>query len=208
MMSKSELIQKIADDLSLSKKDVKAVIESLATHGYKELKKSGIFLLPGFAKFVVIKKPATKAGHLGRNSARFIGAVNTPVFRASTMLFPSAAAYDRYERGQYELISYGLHGLPTVTDLQDAVAQVQQWAHAAPQTDPQQQRYQHQQAGLPLFLGGEVEGGSRTIRRTLVISVAAVAGILLFAAIGLNQFAQSQIALLETPGYKIGRAHV
>jgi ABC-type transport system substrate-binding protein len=31
MMTKSELIQKIADELSLSKKDVKAVIESLAT---------------------------------------------------------------------------------------------------------------------------------------------------------------------------------
>jgi DNA-binding protein HU-beta len=59
-MSKSELIQKIADEHSLSRKDVKAVIESLATHGYKELKKSGEFLLPGFAKFVVIKKPATK----------------------------------------------------------------------------------------------------------------------------------------------------
>ncbi|MGA7546741.1 MAG: HU family DNA-binding protein [Methyloceanibacter sp.] len=59
-MSKSELIQKIADEQSLSKKDVKAVIESLAAVGYKELKKSGIFLLPGFAKFVVIKKPATK----------------------------------------------------------------------------------------------------------------------------------------------------
>jgi nucleoid DNA-binding protein len=61
MMSKSELIQKIADDLSLSKKDVKAVIESLATVGYKEMKKGGEFLLPGFAKFVVIKNPATKA---------------------------------------------------------------------------------------------------------------------------------------------------
>ena len=60
MMSKSELIQKIADELSLAKKDVKAVIESLATHGYKEMKKSGEFLLPGFAKFIVIKKPATK----------------------------------------------------------------------------------------------------------------------------------------------------
>lgn len=59
-MSKSELIQKIADEHSLSKKDVKAVIESLATVGYKELKKTGAFLLPGFAKFVVIKKPATK----------------------------------------------------------------------------------------------------------------------------------------------------
>ena len=60
MMSKSELIQKIADETSLAKKDVKAVVELLASVGYKELKKAGAFLLPGFAKFVVIKKPATK----------------------------------------------------------------------------------------------------------------------------------------------------
>jgi len=60
-MTKSELIQKIADDLELAKKDVKAVLESLATVGYKEMKKTGEFLLPGFAKFVVVKKPATKA---------------------------------------------------------------------------------------------------------------------------------------------------
>lgn len=62
MMSKSQLIQEIADKHpnSLSRKDVKGVIESLATIGYKELKKSGTFLVPGFAKFVVIKKPATK----------------------------------------------------------------------------------------------------------------------------------------------------
>jgi nucleoid DNA-binding protein len=60
MMSKSELIQKIADDLSLAKKDVKSVIESLATVGHKEMKKAGVFLLPGFAKFIVVKKPATK----------------------------------------------------------------------------------------------------------------------------------------------------
>jgi nucleoid DNA-binding protein len=59
MMSKSELIQKVADDCSLAKKDVKAVIESLASIGYKELKKAGAFVLPGFAKFIVVKKPAT-----------------------------------------------------------------------------------------------------------------------------------------------------
>jgi hypothetical protein len=41
-------------------KDVKGVIETLVTIGYKELKTSGMFLLPGLAKFVVIKKPATK----------------------------------------------------------------------------------------------------------------------------------------------------
>lgn len=60
-MTKSELIQKVSDQLSLARKDVKGVIESLATVGYKELKNNGTFLLPGFAKFVVIKKPATKA---------------------------------------------------------------------------------------------------------------------------------------------------
>src|SRR6476469_9323792 len=62
MMSRSELIQKIAEQQSnnITRKDVKAVIESLATIGYKELNKSGAFLVPGFAKFVVIKKPATK----------------------------------------------------------------------------------------------------------------------------------------------------
>jgi nucleoid DNA-binding protein len=60
-MTKSQLIEKIAESNELSKRDVKAVLESLATIGYKELKKNGLFLVPGFAKFVVIKKPATKA---------------------------------------------------------------------------------------------------------------------------------------------------
>src|SRR6266404_1410611 len=60
-MSKSQLIEKIAAENELAKKDVKGVLETLATSGYKELKKAGVFLLPGFAKFVVIKKPATKA---------------------------------------------------------------------------------------------------------------------------------------------------
>jgi DNA-binding protein HU-beta len=63
MQTKSELIQAIAEELSdkLTRKDVKEVLESLANVGYKELKKSGEFVVPGFAKFVVIKKPATKA---------------------------------------------------------------------------------------------------------------------------------------------------
>ncbi|MBN8982035.1 MAG: HU family DNA-binding protein [Pseudomonadota bacterium] len=60
-MSKSQLIEKIAEETEITKKQVKSVFDTLATVGYKELKKSGVFLLPGFAKFVVIKKPATKA---------------------------------------------------------------------------------------------------------------------------------------------------
>ena len=46
VMSKSELVQKIAEQHSnrnMARKDVKAVIESLAAIGYKELNKSGAF---------------------------------------------------------------------------------------------------------------------------------------------------------------------
>ncbi len=75
-------------------------------------------------------RPSTRAGHLGRAPEKFLGAVNTPVFRASTMLFPTVAKLEQAARGEYEGIGYGLHGLPTVTDLQDAVAEVE-GAHAA-----------------------------------------------------------------------------
>ena len=60
-MTKSQLIEQVATANELAKKQVKGVMESLASIGYKELKKNGVFVLPGFAKFVVIKKPATKA---------------------------------------------------------------------------------------------------------------------------------------------------
>jgi DNA-binding protein HU-beta len=60
-MTKSELIGQIAEHSKLKRGEVKGVMETLATIGYKELKKNGTFLVPGFAKFVVIKKPATKA---------------------------------------------------------------------------------------------------------------------------------------------------
>ena len=61
-MSKSELVQKIAGEVDgLSNKQVKGVMEALCTIGYKELKKNGMFQIPGFAKFVVVKKAATKA---------------------------------------------------------------------------------------------------------------------------------------------------
>ena len=59
-MTKSQLIEQIAAKSDLAKKDIKGMLERLAEVGYRELKKNGVFLVPGFAKFVVIKKPATK----------------------------------------------------------------------------------------------------------------------------------------------------
>jgi nucleoid DNA-binding protein len=62
-MTKTQLIQAIADAAGedVSKKHVKSVLEALTNIGHKQLKKSGVFTLPGFAKFRVVKKPATKA---------------------------------------------------------------------------------------------------------------------------------------------------
>jgi cysteine-S-conjugate beta-lyase len=68
------------------------------------------------------RKPATEVTHLGRDPSKHAGAVNTPVYRATTMLFDRVADLEAAERGEFPGISYGLHGLPTVTDLQDAVA--------------------------------------------------------------------------------------
>jgi DNA-binding protein HU-beta len=62
-MSKSDLIQRIVErhPNEIARKDVKGVIDAVAAIGHKELKKTGAFVVPGLAKFVVIKKPATKA---------------------------------------------------------------------------------------------------------------------------------------------------
>ena len=45
----------------MSRKHVKAVVEALVAVGYKELKKNAVFVLHGFAKFVVVKKAARPA---------------------------------------------------------------------------------------------------------------------------------------------------
>jgi DNA-binding protein HU-beta len=61
-LSKSALIQNIADKSAgkLTRKDVKSVLEAVATIGQTELKKSGVFVVPGLVRMVVVKKPATK----------------------------------------------------------------------------------------------------------------------------------------------------
>ena len=62
-LSKSDILNAVADAVGeeLSRKHVKQIVETLAEVGHKELKKNGVFVLPGFAKFVVVKKPARPA---------------------------------------------------------------------------------------------------------------------------------------------------
>lgn len=62
-MTKSALLQAIAETLGeeTSRKQIKAVLDALTEIGHRELKKNGLFTLPGFAKFVVVKRPARPA---------------------------------------------------------------------------------------------------------------------------------------------------
>lgn len=43
------------------RKHVKQVVETLVSVGHEEFKKTGVFVLPGIAKFVVVKKAARPA---------------------------------------------------------------------------------------------------------------------------------------------------
>ncbi len=62
-LSKSEILNAVAEAVGeeVSRKHVKEVVETLVDLGHRELKKNGIFVLPGFAKFVVVRKPARPA---------------------------------------------------------------------------------------------------------------------------------------------------
>jgi DNA-binding protein HU-beta len=62
-LSKTEILNAVAavGGEEASSKQVKLVIAALVAVGHEELKKSGVFVLPGFAKFVVVEKPARPA---------------------------------------------------------------------------------------------------------------------------------------------------
>jgi DNA-binding protein HU-beta len=62
-LSKSAILQEVTSEIGdgLSRKQVTQIMEALVDVGHKELKKRGVFVLPGFAKFVVVKKPARPA---------------------------------------------------------------------------------------------------------------------------------------------------
>jgi len=61
--TKSEILNHIAAETELSRKEVAAVLDSLAGLIQKNVKPRGVgyFNLPGLLKIKVIKKPATKA---------------------------------------------------------------------------------------------------------------------------------------------------
>lgn len=59
--TKTEILNYIADETELKKKDVAAVFEAMSGLIQKDLKKAGMFSIPGLLKIKVIHKPAVPA---------------------------------------------------------------------------------------------------------------------------------------------------
>ena len=64
----------------------------------------------------------TVIAHAGRKPADHFGAVNTPVYRASTILFPTLAALEAKEGAR---LRYGRRGTPTTHALEDAICELE-----------------------------------------------------------------------------------
>src|SRR5471032_1524450 len=66
-------------------------------------------------------KPETRAVSEGRMSAEHFGAVNTPVYRASTILYPDLAAL----KANTQPYTYGRRGTPTTKGFEDAISSLE-----------------------------------------------------------------------------------
>merc|ERR1711957_983227 len=61
-MTKGALVKAIATEHDLKTKDCSSVLESLVKVAAKEVKKTGVFTIPGVCRIKTRVKPATKAG--------------------------------------------------------------------------------------------------------------------------------------------------
>jgi len=57
-MTKSQLMGVLSEQTGMTKKDIVNLMDVLAKLAYKEVKKSGEFVLPGFGKMVKAKRKA------------------------------------------------------------------------------------------------------------------------------------------------------
>jgi len=70
----------------------------------------------------IMSKPATRLVHAGRKPHEQYGVVNTPVYRASTIMKPTLDAWMEIGTPGYDGYRYGLHGTPTSRAFETAMA--------------------------------------------------------------------------------------
>ncbi|MGB1548137.1 MAG: cystathionine beta-lyase [Alphaproteobacteria bacterium] len=70
-------------------------------------------------------KEDTRIVNAGRHPEENFGIVNPPVYRASTVTFPSVEVLESFDKNPFDGVFYGRHGTPTTFALEDAVAELE-----------------------------------------------------------------------------------
>ena len=70
-------------------------------------------------------KDSTLLTIAGRNPVEQHGCVNAPVYRTSTVLFPTVEAWDNRYQNTHQAVTYGTSGTPTTFALANAVSQLE-----------------------------------------------------------------------------------
>jgi cystathionine beta-lyase len=72
----------------------------------------------------------TFISHVAQNPEKHDGAVNIPVYRASTIVFPTLDDYEAAEKGTYGKPTYGRYGSEATLGLEEALARLEGADHA------------------------------------------------------------------------------
>ena len=82
------------------------------------------------------RKIDTLLTHAGRDPEKNFGAVNPPVYHASTILYPTVKSIEERSKVRFApgVSTYGRHGTPTTFALEDAVAAVEGGFRAVEET--------------------------------------------------------------------------
>ena len=67
----------------------------------------------------------TRIVHVGSHPEKFQGAMNPPVYRASTIVFPTVQAMREAGKNRFDVPYYGRHGTPTSFALEEAMADLE-----------------------------------------------------------------------------------
>jgi len=70
-------------------------------------------------------KEDTRIVNAGRHPEENFGIVNPPVYRASTVTFPTLAALESLDKHPFDGVYYGRHGTPTTFALEEAIAELE-----------------------------------------------------------------------------------
>ena len=100
-------------------------------------------------------KPDTILTHAGSHPERNQGAVNPPVYRVSTVVFPSVAAMKEGEKHPFDHMRYGRQGTPTTFAFEEAVNALDGGASAIATCSGQ--------AAITTALGGLLRAGDHAL---------------------------------------------